>query len=44
MIEVLGSPKSRAFRVLWLLEELGLEYKHRNIDFSKGEHKEAEFL
>ena len=28
MYHVIGSYRSRAFRVLWLLEELGLEYKH----------------
>lgn len=26
MYEILGSPSSRAFRVMWLLEELGLPY------------------
>ena len=28
MYTVIGGYKSRAFRVLWALEELGLEYKH----------------
>ena len=28
MIEVIGALRSRAFRVLWALEELGVEYKH----------------
>ncbi|MDQ2090460.1 glutathione S-transferase family protein [Marimonas arenosa] len=28
MYEVIGSAQSRAFRVLWMLEELGQEYKH----------------
>ena len=27
MYTLVGSPKSRAFRVLWMLEELGVEYK-----------------
>ncbi len=28
MYTVIGSPKSRTLRVLWLLEEMGLEYAH----------------
>lgn len=28
MYEVIGSKASRAFRVLWMLEELGVEYDH----------------
>lgn len=28
MYNVIGSSTSRAFRVLWMLEELGLEYEH----------------
>ena len=28
MYKLLGSKKSRAFRVLWALEEMGLEYEH----------------
>lgn len=28
MIKVIGTRKSRAFRVLWLLEELGVSYSH----------------
>ena len=28
MLTLVGTPKSRAFRPLWLLEELGLPYKH----------------
>lgn len=28
MYEVIGSKASRAFRVLWMLEELGLDYDH----------------
>ena len=30
MIEVVGTLRSRAFRVLWALEELGLDYSLRN--------------
>ncbi|MEM8775636.1 MAG: glutathione S-transferase family protein [Pseudomonadota bacterium] len=31
MFEVIGSRASRAFRVLWMLEELGLEYTHHPV-------------
>lgn len=29
MYTLIGSPKTRAFRVLWMLEELGAEYEYR---------------
>lgn len=29
MLTVIGTQKSRAFRVLWMLEELGLDYTHK---------------
>ena len=31
MYKVIGSVKSRTFRVLWMLEELGLSYEHQNV-------------
>jgi len=31
MYEVVGSAQTRAFRVLWMLEELGLEYTHLDV-------------
>ena len=31
MYKLIGSVKTRAFRVLWLLEELGMPYKHLNV-------------
>ncbi len=30
MYEVIGARQTRAFRVLWMLEELGLEYRHHD--------------
>lgn len=27
MYKVIGSPKTRAFRVFWMLEELGVDYE-----------------
>ncbi len=31
MYEVIGQTQTRAFRVLWMLEELGLEYTHQDV-------------
>lgn len=44
MITVYGIPASRAFRVLWMLEELGLEYRHVPTHFAGGGTRTAEFL
>ncbi|MGL4322980.1 MAG: glutathione S-transferase family protein [Beijerinckiaceae bacterium] len=33
-ITIYGIAKSRAFRTLWMAEELGLDYRHEHIDFS----------
>lgn len=30
MYTLVGSPRSRAFRVLWAMDEMGLDYQHRN--------------
>lgn len=37
------SPKTRAFPVLWALEELGLPYQLKSIDLSRGEQKTEEY-
>src|SRR4051812_4947970 len=37
-------PYSRAATVLWMLEELGLEYDLRFVDFLSGAHKTPELL
>lgn len=44
MIKVYGSFRTRAFRVLWLLEEMGVEYEHIDVSFADGEHLSDEFL
>ena len=44
MITVYGSPTNRAFRILWLLEELEEPYTCRPIDFRAGEHRSDWFL
>ena len=44
MITLFGTPKSRALRVAWMLEELGLYWHFEYIDFSKGDNKSEAFL
>lgn len=42
MITVYG--EGRGFRVVWLLEEMGLPYRLRDVDLLKGVENDAEFL
>lgn len=42
MITVFG--EGRGFRVIWLLEEMGLAYRLRPVDLPAGVEKDAEFL
>ena len=42
MITVWG--EGRGFRVIWLLEEMGLPYKLRQVDLLKGVENDPEFL
>lgn len=44
MIKLYGIPASRAFRSLWMLEELGVEYQNVPTNFATGETRSAEFL
>lgn len=38
------APRSRAFRMLWFLEELGRPYRLEMLELEKGDHKRPEFL
>ena len=42
-VTLYGTGQSRAIRILWMLEELGIEYEHRPIDF-QNDTKKPEFL
>jgi glutathione S-transferase len=43
MIKLYGIPMSRAFRSLWALEEIGVEYEHVPVNFL-GDAKKPEYL
>lgn len=38
------APRTRSFRVLWMLEELGMPYTLHRLDLQAGEHKGADYL
>lgn len=44
MIEIYGITASRTLRCLWMLEELGLEYKHHKISQWTGATRKPEYL
>jgi len=44
MLKIYGVARSRAFRVLWMAQELGLDYQHVKVDFASGETREPGFL
>lgn len=44
MIKLYGVPASRAFRCLWMLRELGLEFDSAPTNFATGDTRTAEFL
>lgn len=44
MLKLYGTPPTRALRVIWLLNELGLEYELHPVDLMQGEHHQKGFL
>jgi glutathione S-transferase len=43
MMKLYGEPPTRALRVIWLLNELGLKYEIVPVNILKGEHKQEAF-
>ncbi|TVP14212.1 glutathione S-transferase family protein [Shewanella sp. KCT] len=44
MITLYGTPRSRALRVSWLLEELAIDWQFHFINFAKGDNRSEAFL
>jgi len=44
VIKLYGVPQSRAYRSLWMLEELGVPYENVPVHFATGETRKPEFL
>jgi glutathione S-transferase len=44
MMKLYGAPPTRALRVIWLLNELGLEYEMLPVDLLQGENEQQDFL
>ena len=43
-LTIYGSPRSRTMRVLWMAEELALDYQHVPYEYDDAQLKSAEFL
>ena len=44
MLKLYGNAMSRAFRPLWMLEELGVPYEQITVNFATGETRKPEYL
>ena len=44
MLRLYGTPQTRTFRPLWMLEELGIPYELVRADFANGDTRSPEFL
>lgn len=43
-LTIYGTAASRAFRVIWMAHELGLDYEHDPVDFRDGGNRKPDFL
>lgn len=43
-MQLYGAPPTRALRVIWLLNELGLDYELHRVNLAHGEHHKDNFL
>src|SRR5262245_24546715 len=43
-MKLYGAPPTRALRVIWLLNELGVEYELHPVDVLRGEQRQQDFL
>src|SRR5271166_1222224 len=43
-LKIYGVARSRAFRILWMAKELGLDYEHVKIDFADGGTRQPAYL
>src|SRR5438477_335712 len=43
-LKIYGIPRSRAFRILWMAKELGLDYENVPINFANGGTRTPEYL
>jgi len=44
MLILYGSPRSRATRVTWMLEEIGVDYDYRPVALTQGEGRQPPYL
>lgn len=44
MLTLYGFPRSRSTRVLWMLEELGVDYRYCKVDLGAGEGQQPAYL
>lgn len=42
-IALYHTPQTRSMRVVWLLEEMGIDYKFNNVDLFAGEGESEEY-